>query len=154
MTHAMYEEPDFIVPHPPISLAVFLVLEEAICAAWEILRLHPPSGFDLANSIERQLNHHLQEILKDRIWNRDVVSGFDDELIRTITRPAVRNYNGKHIDKQPDLMIELVDIPSAFGRRSTAFSSSASPLTPNTRWSPIIATWAFSASFAVIMPGQ
>ena len=111
MTLAMYEEPEFIVPHPPISLAVFLVLEEALCAAWEILRLHPPPGFDLASAIERQLNHQLQEVLKDRIWKRDVVPGFDGELVRTITRPAVRNYNGKHIDKQPDIMVELVDIP-------------------------------------------
>ena len=111
MTHAMYDAPDFVLPHPPISLAVFLVLEEAACAAWEILRLHPPSGFNVVNAPERQVNHQLQEVLKDRVWNRDVVPGFDDELIRTITRPAVRNYNGEHIDKQPDIMVELVDIP-------------------------------------------
>ena len=111
MTHAMYEEPDFLLPHPPISLAVFLVLEEALCAAWEILRLHPPPDFDLASAIERQLNHQLQEVLKDRVWNRDVVPGFDDELIRTITRPEVRNYNGEHVAKRPDMMVELVDIP-------------------------------------------
>jgi hypothetical protein len=107
----MYAEPDFVLPHPRISLAVFLVLEEALSAAWEILRLHPPPGFDLVNAIERQLNHQLQEVLKDRIWNRDVVPGFDGELIRTVTRPAVRNYNGEHIDKLPDMMVELVDIP-------------------------------------------
>jgi hypothetical protein len=107
----MYDEPEFLLPHPPILLAVFLVLEEAVCAAWEILRIHPPPGFDLATAIERQLNHQVQEVLKDRIWNRNVVPGFDDELIRTVSRPAVRNYNGEHIDKQPDMVIEFEDIP-------------------------------------------
>ena len=52
MTLAMYEEPIFALPHPPISLSVFLVLEEAICAAWRVLRLHPPDGFCLASAIE------------------------------------------------------------------------------------------------------
>ena len=108
----MYDEPDFELPHPPVSLAVFLVVEEAICAAWEILRRNPPFGFDLVNAVEREINHNLQEVIKDRIWNRDVVQGFDDELIRTITRPAVRNYNGENIDKQPDIVIELADIPA------------------------------------------
>ena len=72
---------------------------------------YPPPGFDLVNAIERVSDHQLHEVLKDRIWNRDVVPGFDDELIRTITRPEVRNYNGKHVAKRPDMVVELVDIP-------------------------------------------
>ena len=111
MTLAMYNEPEFALPHPPISLSVFLVLEEAVCAAWEVLRLHPPPRFSLATAIEADINAYLHETLKDNIWNRDVVDGFDDELIRTIVRPETRSFDGKHLGKKPDMMVELVDIP-------------------------------------------
>ena len=73
MTLAMYKEPEFTLPHPPIPLSVFLVVEEAICAAWKVLQLHPPPGFTLAVAIETEINAYLHEVLKDRIWNRDVV---------------------------------------------------------------------------------
>jgi len=111
MTLAMYKEPEFSLPHPPISLSIFLVLEEAVCAAWELLRLHPPQGFFVATAIETDINAYLHETLKDKIWNRDIVNGFDDELIRTIVRPETRSFDGKHLGKKPDMMVELVDIP-------------------------------------------
>lgn len=111
MALAMYREPEFDLPHPPISLGVYLVVEEAICAAWEVLRRSPPAGFDLAHAVETHVTANLHETLKDRIWNRSAVAGFDDELIRTVVRPEVRNYNGEHLSKQPDIMVELVDIP-------------------------------------------
>jgi hypothetical protein len=111
MTLAMYKEPDFALPHPPISLSVFLVLEEAVCAAWEVLRLHLPSGFSLATAPEVNVNTYLHETLKDKVWNRDVVDGFDDELIKTITRPEVRSYDGTHVSKRPDIMVEIEGRP-------------------------------------------
>jgi hypothetical protein len=86
MTLAMYEEPVFALPHPPISLSVFLVVEEAICAAWRVLRLRPPSRFVLATAVEVQITTFLHQILKDEIWNRDVVEGFDDEVISSTVR--------------------------------------------------------------------
>ena len=79
MALAMYEEPVFALPHPPISLSLFLVIEEAICAAWQVLRLRPPAGFVLATAVEVQITTFLHQILKDEIWNRGVVKGFDDE---------------------------------------------------------------------------
>jgi hypothetical protein len=111
MPLAMFGDSDFVVPHPPISLACFLVVEEAICAAWEVLRVNPPTGFDIADANETEVNHQLHETLEDKIWRRDIVDGFNDELIRTICRPEVRNYNGEHPDKRPDIVIKLVDIP-------------------------------------------
>jgi hypothetical protein len=111
MTLAMYDEPVFVLPHRPISLSVFLVVEEAICAAWEVLRLHPPPQFSPVTAIETAINAYLHETLKDKIWNRGVVEGFDDEIIRTIVRPETRSFDGKHLGKKPDLMVELAVIP-------------------------------------------
>ena len=111
MTLAMYEEPVFALPHPPISLSVFLVVEEAICAAWQVLRLRPPSGFVLGTAVEVQITAVLHQVLKDEIWNRDVVEGFDDEVIRTIIRPEVVSFDRKSLSKRPDMMVELVDRP-------------------------------------------
>ena len=111
MALAMYEEPVFALPHPPISLSVFLVVEEAICAAWQVLRLRPPSGFVLATAVEVQITAVLHQVLKDEIWNRDVVEGFDGEVIRTIIRPEVVSFDRKSLSKRPDMMVELVDRP-------------------------------------------
>ena len=36
------------------------------------------------------------------------MDGFNEELIRTIVRPEVRSYDGRHLSKQPDMMVELV----------------------------------------------
>lgn len=111
MTLAMYEEPRFVLPHPPIPLSVFLVIEEAICTAWEALRLRPPAGFVLATALEVEITAHLHQMLKDEIWNRAVVDGFDDEIIRTIVRPEVINYNNVRLSKRPDMVVELVNRP-------------------------------------------
>jgi hypothetical protein len=116
MALAMYEEPILALPHPPISLSVFLVLEEAICAAWQVLRLHPPDGFCLASAIETDVNAYLHETLTDKIWNRDIVDGFNDEVIRTIVRPELRSYDGRSLGKKPDMMIGLVDRPQGLRR--------------------------------------
>jgi hypothetical protein len=36
----------FKVPHPPVRLALFLTLEEAVTVAWRWLRSEPWDGFD------------------------------------------------------------------------------------------------------------
>jgi len=112
MTLAMYEEPVFALPHPPISLSVFLVVEEAICAAWQVLQRRPPTGFVLASAAEVQITAVLHQVLKDEIWNRDVVDGFDDEVIRTVVRPEVVSFDRKSLSKRPDMMVELADRPT------------------------------------------
>jgi hypothetical protein len=111
MALAMYKDSEFTLPHPPIPLAVFLVVEEAICAAWEVLRLHPPPGFSIATAGEVEVTTYLHEMLKDKIWNQGVVDGFDNELVRAVVRPEVRSYDGAHLSKRPDMLVELVDRP-------------------------------------------
>src|SRR5271163_4413996 len=48
------------LPHSPISLSVFLVVENGICAAWELMRNNPRAGFKqtckpLASQIGRKM---------------------------------------------------------------------------------------------------
>ena len=113
MALSLFAEPaEFDLPHPPISVAVFLVLEEAICAAWKVLRVQPPAGFDLANATENVITHHLHETLQDKVWNRTIVDGFDAEVFSSVARgPEVRSFDGGHLDKRPDMVVRLVDIP-------------------------------------------
>lgn len=108
------------LPHPPISLPVFLVVEEALCVAWGYLRTHPQSGFNLLSATEDVVTQELYERLYDDVFNKGVVDGFDRQLFPDITRePKVRNYNGSSIDKMPDMLIRLFDrgvfIPSQDG---------------------------------------
>jgi hypothetical protein len=113
MTLSLFTEPaEFDLPHPRVSVAIFLVLEEAVCAAWSMLRAQPPAGCDLKKAAERVLTHHLHETLQDKVWNRTIVDGFDAEVFSSVTRgPEVRSFDGGHPDKRPDMVVQLVDIP-------------------------------------------
>jgi hypothetical protein len=103
------------LPHPTISVAIFLVVEEALRAAWDSLRKHPRSGFDLLNADEDVVTHELYERLYDTIFNKGVVAGFDRQLFTVITRESkVRNYDWAMLDKMPDLLIGLADRLNVF----------------------------------------
>lgn len=103
------------LPHPPISLPIFLVVEEAICVAWDFLRTHPRSGFNLLSASEDEVTEELYERLYDEVFNRGIVDGFDRQLFTVITRESkVRNYDGTKLDKMPDLLIGLSDRLSVF----------------------------------------
>lgn len=105
------------LPHPPISLAVFLVVEEGIRAAWQLMRSKPRSGFDLLNADEDEVTHELYERLYEEVFDNNVVDGFDRELLTSVTRESkLRSYNGDHLDKMPDLIFGLVDRPNVYFR--------------------------------------
>ena len=115
MGYRFYEDVPASVelPHPPISLAVFLVVEEAFCAAWEKLRTIPRVGFDLLVADEDVVTQELYEVLYDEVFGKNTVDGFNHELFTTVTRESkVRNYDGTKLDKMPDLLVGMVDRPS------------------------------------------
>jgi hypothetical protein len=113
MALGLYEEVTFnTLPHPAIRLPVLLIVENAICAAWDIVRTQPRAGFDLATATEDSITLELHEALYDRIFNRGLVAGFDAELFSGIEREAkIRNYDREHPDKMPDFIIRLVGRP-------------------------------------------
>ncbi|OLE54055.1 MAG: hypothetical protein AUG51_10130 [Acidobacteria bacterium 13_1_20CM_3_53_8] len=103
------------LPHPPVSLSVFLVVENGIRAAWELMRTDPRPGFDLLTAVEDEVTHELYQRLYDEVFNKNVVEGFDRQLLTDITRESkVRNYDGTNLDKMPDLIFGLVDRPNVF----------------------------------------
>src|SRR5258706_11749279 len=103
------------LPHPPISLSVFLVIENGIRAAWEMMRKRPRPGFDLITAVENSVTQELYKRLYDEVFNQNIVEGFDHELLTTVTRDSkIENYDGTNIDKMPDLLFGFADRPNVF----------------------------------------
>jgi hypothetical protein len=110
MAYGFYEEelPGIELPHPPISLPIFLVVEEALRVAWERMQTRPRPGFDLLHATEDVVTHELYERLYNEVFSKGVVDGFDRQLFTVVARePKVRNYDGAKLDKMPDLLIGL-----------------------------------------------
>lgn len=98
--------------HPKIGLPVLLIVENALCAAWSLLRTHPRAGFDLLTAHEDAVTLELHEALLDRVFKKGIVEGFDSKLFSTVERePKIRNYDYRHPDKMPDLLVRLVGRP-------------------------------------------
>lgn len=101
--------PQFPVPHAPLPLAVWLVAEDAIRAAWVRLRKLPVHVFDLATADEDTITLRLHEILVDEVYGSGQVAGFDDTVMQIGSREAkIRNFDGKHPDKMPDMHIGII----------------------------------------------
>ncbi len=105
-------EEAFSLPHPPVHQTIFLVIEDAIAQAWHILHTDPPRPFDPRTALEVDFTTHLHEILEDHLLDSDKVDGFTGDIFSGITRPEVRNYDGKKTSKKPDIVAFLVDRPN------------------------------------------
>lgn len=104
-----YEELPPKLPHPPISLGMLLVVENALVKAWEILREDPGQDLDLLKAPEDTVTHALYETLYDIVFNSGLVDGFDRKLFTVVTRePKLRTFDGRSLDKMPDLLVGLV----------------------------------------------
>lgn len=112
MTLGIYDEPppsQLLLPHPPISLSVFLVIEEAMIVAWTLLRVQPRTGFDLLTAPEDEITHEFYETLYDKVFKDRLVAGFNNDLFAAIVREGkLRSYDGGSLDKMPDLLIRLI----------------------------------------------
>lgn len=98
------------LPHPEISTSIFLVVEEAICIAWNLMRTKPRVGFNVLNAAENTITHELRVRLLDEVFNKGIVKGFDRQLFTNIVRDSkVCNFDGSNLDKMPDLLISLYD---------------------------------------------
>ncbi|MDB5342990.1 MAG: hypothetical protein JWP89_1367 [Schlesneria sp.] len=146
--------PRFPVPHAPLPLAVWLVAEDAIRMAWVRLRQRSPERFDLTTADEDAITLKLHEILVDEVYGSGQVEGFDDTMMHIGSRESkIRNFDGQHPDKMPDLHSALLD-ESSSARVRTVYSSNVSLLTPNTRSAFTTATEVFFGSCAVTMRGR
>lgn len=115
MGYGMYSANDdqWAPPHEELSPRLFWVVEAALRKAWEILASDPAPAAGWRIAKEDDLTLELFEVLKDVVWQRKMIPGFNNKVFSTINRePKVRNYNREHPDKMPDLLIEFADIPS------------------------------------------
>lgn len=112
MAQGFYEE-NLELPHPPISLPVFLIVEAALRAAWDLMRTKPNPNLQLLTEDEDPVTCELCERICNEVFNKGVVEGFDRNLFGKPTRESkVKNCDGKKLDKMPDLLIDLVDRPA------------------------------------------
>jgi hypothetical protein len=96
------------LPHKPLPLAVFLVVEEAIRISWLRLKARRNSRIDLQTANEDEVTHDLYEVMYDEVFRQGMVDGFDREHFTVVTREAkVRNYNGAKLDKMPDMLVGI-----------------------------------------------
>jgi hypothetical protein len=101
------------LPHAPLSLRSHLIVESAVCAAWELILTRGRATFDLQAANEDTVTHELYERLYDEVFDRGIVEGFDREVFASVRRePKVRNFNGSNLDKMPDLLVEFIDRPA------------------------------------------
>ena len=101
------------LPHKPIPLAVFLVVEQAIRFAWEMMRQRPRQNFRLDRENEDPVTAVLWERLLDEVFNRNVVPGFDATLLMKPVREAkVSNFDRSNTELMPDLLIGLLNRPA------------------------------------------
>lgn len=115
MTLEIFEERNdgILLPHPPLSLRSHLVVEAAICVAWELMTNHGRKDFDLLTADEDTVTLELYERLYDEVFTKGMVAGFDSEVFASVHRePKVRNFNRLKPDKMPDLLVEFIDRPA------------------------------------------
>ena len=87
MAVGFYDDPVWrLLPHPEIGLPVLLIVENALCAAWGLLRTHPRPGFNLLTADEDAVTLELHEALLDRVFKKGIVEGFDSGLFATVER--------------------------------------------------------------------
>jgi hypothetical protein len=103
---------EFRVPHPPVRLALFLTLEEAIAVAWHWLHSEPWEGFDSTKAGEIDYTAPLHIILQDHLLGNEVVDGFTHDSFRSIERIETVNFDGTRKSKRPDLVAFLSFRPS------------------------------------------
>src|ERR1039458_1029383 len=93
-----------VLPYPRISLPVLLVVENALCAAWELLRIDARAGFNLLMASEDAITLELHEARLVRVFKSGGVEGLDSGLCASVERePKIRSYDSGDLDKVPDL---------------------------------------------------
>ena len=94
------------LPHEPIPLSMFLIIEDVFRVSWQRLKSRSNPQIDIETADEDEVTHDLWEVIVDEVFNKGVVDGFDSERFSVPTRESkIRNFNGDHLDKMPDLLV-------------------------------------------------
>ena len=119
MANGFYRDGDeeIKLPHEPIPLAVFLIVEEAMRVAWQRLKERASPRIDLRTAEEDEVTHDFYEVLYDEVFGHGLVDGFDEERFKVVTRESkLRSFDGSHLDKMPDLLVSIAGRSNVFMR--------------------------------------
>ena len=117
MAYGFYRDEAIELPHRPLPLAVFLIVEEAMRVAWQRLKSRPSPRIDLRTAHEDEVTHDFYEVLFDEVFCKGVVDGFDDERFTVVSRESkLRNFDGTLLDKMPDLLVGVADRGDVYRR--------------------------------------
>ena len=106
--NSMFREIEY--PYPDFDFSVKLVVEDAFRMAWNhLVENQSRYDVDLNTCEEDDISIRLQDILEDIIVAGGI-DGFTTDIFQTVSRGEnLRNFNGEHINKQPDLIFRLKD---------------------------------------------
>lgn len=108
MSYGFYRDREVKLPHKPLPLSVFLIVEKAIRASWQRLKSRTNPRINIKTAHEDDVTLDLYEVIYDEVFDQGVVDGFDKERFTVVTRETkVRNYNGDNPDKMPDLLVGI-----------------------------------------------
>lgn len=108
MACGFYQPEGFQLPHPPIPLAVFLIVEEALRISWRRFTTRAGLRIDVHTATEDEITHDFYETLFDEVFGKGVVDGFDSERFDVVVRePKIRSHDRTHLDKMPDLFVGI-----------------------------------------------
>jgi hypothetical protein len=108
MTLGFYSPTPIVLPHPPYPIATLIIIERAIQEAWRIIRDEPQGGFTMAVADEDTITRELRSCLVDRVLVGGVIDGFSYKHFRVIREGKFESFDGQHLDKMPDLYIDVV----------------------------------------------
>ncbi len=98
----------FTLPHPPINERIILLVCRVFENAWQLLKQHPPTNFDIQTAHEDTITELLVGIIESRLRIPDEVAGFNSALFGKVIREhKITNYNKAHPDKMPDIFFDL-----------------------------------------------
>jgi len=107
MGYGFYRD-DIELPHKPLPLAVFLIVEEAIRVSWQRLGEKTILDFDIGSAEEDSVTLELYRVFYDEVFDKGMVGGFDDERFTVGTRESkLPNYDGSKPDLMPDLLVAI-----------------------------------------------
>jgi hypothetical protein len=95
------------LPHPPLGLPVILLIRRVLLRAFELLR---EQNYDLTAATEDQVTTALRSTIENSLRQTGEVRGFNKRTFEVVVRQAqCCNFNGKGINKIPDLFFKLRD---------------------------------------------
>ncbi len=96
------------LPHIPHPEGTLRLIEKAIAEAWQIIRDHPEGEFKIDTADEDQITRELRTCLVNKVLDGGIVDGFTSKEFRVIREAKFESFDGTHLDKMPDLHIEIV----------------------------------------------